>query len=91
MKTANNMRSRLRFDSIEHSTTPNGSVRLEWRGEYYEETIPCCKAEEVLPGATVKAVLNASKRVMDRGHLASTQSSFIATPHSGSYWNEEHR
>ena len=66
MKTANNMRSRLRFDSIEPATTPNGSVRLEWRGEYYEETIPCCEAEEDLPGATVKAVLNASTRVMEQ-------------------------
>lgn len=139
MTTAHNVRSRLRFDSLEHVTTPDGSgrvsVRLEWGGEFYEGTVSClqtqqgvlkaasqaalaatlqsthalspsnidlevvgvkavrafdgwvvvtringragadtyrllgaapCEAEEDLPGAAVKAVLNASNRVMEQ-------------------------
>ena len=37
METVNTLRSRLRFDSLEHVTTPDGSgrvaVRLEWEGD----------------------------------------------------------
>lgn len=139
MNTQTNVRSRLRFEGLEHEVTPDGSgivsVKLEWGGQTYEGSMPCletlqgvikaasqatltatlasapahradgirlevvgvkavrafdgwvvvtringtagnerlrllgaapCEAEEELPNAAVKAVLNASNRVMEQ-------------------------
>jgi hypothetical protein len=75
MKTANNVRSRLRFDSLEHATTPDGSgrvsVRLEWRGEYYEGTVPCLETQQGIIKAASQAALVAT--------LASSASATTAT------------
>jgi hypothetical protein len=75
MKTANNVRSRLRFDSLEHATTPDGSgqvsVRLEWRGKYYEGTVPCLETQQGIIKAASQAALAAT--------LASSVSATTAT------------
>ena len=56
METIKTVRSRLRFDSLQHVTTPDGSgrvsVRLEWGGENYEGTV-----DEVLPDKGLVRVL----------------------------------
>ena len=64
MTTANNVRSRLRFDSLEHVTTPDGSgrvsVRLEWGGEFYEGTVPCLQTQQGILKAASQAALAAT-------------------------------
>ncbi|MDA0328874.1 MAG: hypothetical protein O2958_07685 [Gemmatimonadetes bacterium] len=69
MKTANKVRSRLRFDSLEHVTAPDGSgrvsVRLEWGGAFYEGTVPCLQTQQGIIKAASQAALSAT--------LASTQ------------------
>ncbi len=58
MNTPNQVRSRLRFDGLDHVTTPDGtgrvSVRLEWGGHMYEGTVPCLETlQGVLKAASV--------------------------------------
>lgn len=64
MKTAKAVRSRLRFDSLEHVTTPDGSgrvsVRLEWGGKYYEGTVSCLETQQGILKAASKAALSAT-------------------------------
>ena len=64
MTTANNVRSRLRFDSLEHVTTPDGSgrvsVRLEWGGEYFEGTVSCLETQQGILKAASQAALSAT-------------------------------
>lgn len=70
MKTAHPIRSRLRFDSLEHVTTPDGSgrvsVRLEWGGEFYEGTVSCLETQQgILKAASqaaIVATLSSTKR-----------------------------
>lgn len=64
MKTAKNGRSRLRFDSLEHSTAPDGSgrvaVRLEWRGEIFEVEVPCLQTQQGILRAAAQSALAAT-------------------------------
>lgn len=64
MTTAHEARSRLRFDSLEHVTTPDGSgrvsVRLEWRGEFFEGTVSCLETQQGILKAASQAALAAT-------------------------------
>jgi hypothetical protein len=64
MNTAHAVRSRLRFDSLEHVTTPDGSgrvtVRLEWSGKFYEGTISCLETQQGVLKAASQAALSAT-------------------------------
>lgn len=64
MTTAHEVRSRLRFDSLEHVTTPDGSgrvsVRLEWRGEFFEGTVSCLETQQGILKAASQAALAAT-------------------------------
>jgi hypothetical protein len=64
MDTPGNVRSRLRFDRLEHSTTPDGSgrvsVRLEWGGEIYEGTVPCLETQHGVIRAASQAAVRAT-------------------------------
>ncbi len=64
MKTAHPIRSRLRFDSLEHVTTPDGSgrvsVRLEWGGEFYEGTVSCLETQQGILKAASQAAISAT-------------------------------
>lgn len=64
MTTANQVRSRLRFDSLEHVTTPDGSgrvsVRLEWSGDVYEGTVSCLETQQGILKAACQAALSAT-------------------------------
>jgi len=64
MDTANAVRTRLRFDSLEHVTTPDGSgrgsVRLEWSGDYYEGTVSCLETQQGVLKAASQATLAAT-------------------------------
>ena len=70
METPTNVRSRLRFDGLEHEVTPDGSgvvsVRLEWGGHTYEGTMPCLE--------TLQGVLKAASQATLTATLASTNS-----------------
>ena len=61
METIQSVHSRLRFDSLEHVTTPDGSgrvsVRLEWRGESYERTVSCLETQQSIIKAASEAAL----------------------------------
>lgn len=76
MKTANAVRSRLRFDSLEHVTTPDGSgrvsVRLEWRGDFYEGTVACLETQQGVLKAASQAAMSAtlaSARALAAGEI----------------------
>lgn len=64
MNTAQAVRSRLRFDSLEHVTTPDGSgrvsVRLEWSGQFYEGTVSCLETQQGVLKAASQAALSAT-------------------------------
>lgn len=64
MDTANAVRTRLRFDSLEHVTTPDGSgrvsVRLEWSGEFFEGTVSCLETQQGVLKAASQATLAAT-------------------------------
>jgi len=64
MDTINTVRSRLRFDSLEHVTTPDGSgrvsVRLEWGGDFYEGTVSCLETQQGVLKAASQAALSAT-------------------------------
>ena len=71
------VRSRLRFDSLEHVTTPDGSgrvsVRLEWNGEMFEGTVSCLETQQGVLKAACQAALAAT--------LASTRSASANSIH----------
>ena len=75
MDTANAVRTRLRFDSLEHVTTPDvsgrGSVRLEWSGEFFEGTVSCRETQQGVLKAASQATLAATLSSM--AALASDQ------------------
>jgi hypothetical protein len=64
LETLRTVRSRLRFDSLEHVTTPDGSgrvsVRLEWGGEAYEGTVSCLETQQGVLKAASQAALIAT-------------------------------
>lgn len=68
MNTPSNVRSRLRFDGLEHEITPDGSgvvsVRLEWGGHMYEGSMPCLE--------TLQGVIKAASQATLTATLAST-------------------
>lgn len=64
METPSYVRSRLRFDSIDHVKTPDGSgrvsVRLEWGGHMYEGTVSCLETQQGIIKAASQAALRAT-------------------------------
>jgi hypothetical protein len=64
METTANHRSRLRFDSLNHVRTPDGSgrvsVRLEWGGQMYEGTVSCLETQQSVLKAAAQAALRAT-------------------------------
>jgi hypothetical protein len=73
-------RSRLRFDSLEQVTTPDGlgrvAVRLEWHGEMFEGDAPCLQTQQGVLRAAAQSTVIAT--------LASTR-----TPEGGTRINLE--
>lgn len=77
MNKLNTVRTRLRFDSLEQVTTPDGSgrvaVRLEWQGDMYEGEAPCLQTQQgILRAAaqsTVVATLASTNSDQTRIHL----------------------
>ena len=68
MNTPSSVRSRLRFDGLDHEITPDGSgivsVRLEWGGQMYEGSVQCLE--------TVQGVIKAASQATLAATLAST-------------------
>ena len=64
MDTTPNVRARLRFDSLSHVRTPDGSgrvsVRLEWGGQMYEGTVSCLETQQGILKAASQAALAAT-------------------------------
>ncbi len=64
METVNTLRSRLKFDGLEHVKTPDGSgrvsVRLEWGGESFEGTVSCLETQQGVLKAASQATLIAT-------------------------------
>jgi hypothetical protein len=64
METPTNIRSRLRFDRLDHTTTPDGSgrvsVRLEWGGQTFEGTVPCLETQQGIIQAASQATMRAA-------------------------------
>jgi hypothetical protein len=58
------VRSRLRFDGIDHVRTPDGSgrvsVRLEWGGKTYERTVSCLETQQGVLKAASQAAIGAT-------------------------------
>jgi hypothetical protein len=69
MNTPTNVRSRLRFDGLDHEVTPDGSgivsVRLEWGGHMYQGSMPCLE--------TMQGILKAASQATLTATLASTK------------------
>jgi hypothetical protein len=64
MSNSMNGRSRLRFDSLEQVTTPDGSarvaVRLEWRGDMFEGEVPCLQTQQGIIRAAAQSTVAAT-------------------------------
>lgn len=64
MDTSKQVRSRLRFESLDHVVTPDGSgrvsVRLEWGGQTYEGSVPCLETLQGVIKAASQAALAAT-------------------------------
>jgi hypothetical protein len=76
MTIVNQLRTRLRFDSLEHVTTPDGSgrvsVRLEWSGDFFEGTASCLETLQGILKAASEAALSAtlkSANALDAGKI----------------------
>ena len=56
-----NGRSRLRLDSLEQVTTPDGSgrvaVRLEWHGDMFEGEVPCLQTQQGILRAAAQSTV----------------------------------
>lgn len=63
MTIAHKVRSRLRFEGLDHVTIPDGSgrvsVRLEWNGDYFEGTVSCLETQQGVLKAASQAALAA--------------------------------
>jgi hypothetical protein len=70
MNTPSSVRSRLRFDRLDHEVTPDGSgmvsVTLEWGRQTYAGSVPCLE--------TLQGVIKAASQATLTATLASTQS-----------------
>lgn len=64
MNTPSHVRSRLRFDGLDHEVTPDGSgivsVRLEWGGHMYSGSVPCLETLQGVIKAASQATLTAT-------------------------------
>lgn len=64
MNTAAVVRTRLKFDNLEHVTMPDGSgrvsVKLERAGEFYEGTVTCLETQQGVIKAASLAALQAT-------------------------------
>lgn len=64
METVNTVRSRVKFENLDHVTMPDGSgrvsVRLEWGGESFDGTVPCLETQQGVLKAASKAALIAT-------------------------------
>jgi hypothetical protein len=64
MQTSTNVRSRLRFDGLDHEVTPDGSgmvsVRLEWGGHTYVGSVQCLETLQGVLKAAAQATLTAT-------------------------------
>jgi len=64
MESTGHVRARLRFDSLSHVRTPDGSgrvsVRLEWGGRMYEGTVSCLETQQGVIKAASQAALRAT-------------------------------
>lgn len=64
MSNVINGRARLRFDSLEQVTTPDGSgrvaVRLEWRGDMFEGEVPCLQTQQGILRAAAQSTVAAT-------------------------------
>ncbi|MEX2471793.1 MAG: hypothetical protein WEA34_06415 [Gemmatimonadota bacterium] len=64
MSNVINGRARLRFDSLEQVTTPDGSgrvaVRLEWRGDMFEGEVPCLQTQQGILRAAAQGTVAAT-------------------------------
>lgn len=64
MDNLTNGRSRLRFESLEQVTTPDGSgrvaVRLEWRGDMFEGEVPCLQTQQGVLRAAAQSTVAAT-------------------------------
>jgi hypothetical protein len=64
MESTGHVRARLRFDSLNHVRTPDGSgrvsVRLEWGGQMYEGTVSCLETQQGILKAASQAALRAT-------------------------------
>jgi len=77
MKTAAAVRARLKFDTLEHVTMPDGSgrvsVRLERAGDFYEGTVACLETQQgVIKAASQQGVIKAASQAALQATLAST-------------------
>lgn len=70
MNTSSHVRSRLRFDGLDHEVTPDGagivSVRLEWGDQTFAGSAQCLQ--------TLQGVLKAASQATLSATLASTRS-----------------
>ena len=59
-----NGRSRLRLDSLEQVTTPDGSgrvaVRVEWHGDMFEGEVPCLQTQQGILRAAAQSTVVAT-------------------------------
>jgi len=64
METPSHVRSRLKFDRLDHTTTPDGSgrvsVTLEWGGQVFEGTVPCLETQQGILQAASLATIRAT-------------------------------
>lgn len=64
MNSSANVRSRLRFDGLDHEVTPDGSgmvsVRLEWGGQTYAGSVQCLETLQGVIKAASQATLSAT-------------------------------
>jgi len=77
MPSTTNGRSRLRFDSLEQVTTPDGSgrvaVRLEWRGDMFEGEVPCLQTQQGILRAAAQSTVVATLASTDRAQGSEIQ------------------
>jgi hypothetical protein len=73
MTTSSNIRSRLRFDGLDHEVTPDGSgivsVRLEWGDRTYAGSAHCLETLQGVLKAASQATLTAALASTSAGQL----------------------
>ena len=85
METPSHVRSRLKFDRLDHTTTPDGSgrvsVTLEWGGKVFEGTVPCLETQQGILQAASLATIRAT--LASRSSNGSTNGSVLALEMGG--------